>query len=63
MDLVSFTFFLISTIWVLMSSAKLLKSLSNLAILDGEFDGVELLGMSVRSPIKLYVAPLRVGIM
>ena len=58
MDLVSFTFCLISTIGVFMSSAKLLKAFSNLAISDGGFDGVELLGMFVGSPIGLYVAPL-----
>ena len=63
MDLVSFTFSLISAIWILISSTKLLNAFSNLAISDGGFDEVELLEMSVGSPIGLYVASQRVGIM
>ena len=52
-DLVSFRFSLISATCALISLTKLVSAFSNLAISDSGFDGFELLGICVWSPIGL----------
>ena len=60
--LVSFKSILISLIWKLVSSVKLLKASSKLDIFDGGLDGFKVLGILDGSPDGLYVKPLRVVI-